>query len=130
MYSLPEVTLARVAWRRAVIRQGGNEAWWKIGNGCADPGGWLSFAKSCPEILLCDGGATKRRLLTGGPCSSVRRGCERRRRHDWGDGRRSAGYFKAKHPGGRGGRRLAVSEDKTSETCWTFESHARHAGFQ
>lgn len=28
------------------------------------------------------------------------------------------------------GRGLTVSEDETSETCWTFESHARHTGFR
>lgn len=47
-----------------------------------------------------------------------------RRRRDWDDG--IAGYFKAKHPR----LRLTVSEDETSETCRTFESHAKHAGFR
>lgn len=77
---------------RAVIRQGGNGGWLENGSGCANPGRRLSFAKSCPEILLCDVGATML-LLTGDRSSSgTGRGCESRRRHDWGDG--YAGYFK------------------------------------
>lgn len=87
------------------------------GSGCANPETWLSFAKSCPEILLCE--------VTASECRGrARGGSASRRRRDWDDG--IAGYFKAKHPR----LRLTVSKDETSETCRTFESHAKHAGFR